>query len=45
MNLKVSGIQGIVVFLFVVATFGAMHLLAASAPDTKAARIWTGLGF
>lgn len=45
MSLKVSGMQGVIVFLFVVATFGSLHLLAASKPDAKISRIWTGLGF
>lgn len=42
--MKVNGTQGIVVFLFVVVTFGTLHLLAASIPDSKFARIWFGLG-
>ncbi len=43
--MKVNGIQGVVVFLFVVATFGTLHLLAASMPESKFAKIWFGLGF
>lgn len=43
--MKINGMQGVIVFLFVVATFGSAHLLAASFPDAKASRIWTGLGF
>ena len=43
--LKLSGVQGICIFLFVVATFGALHLLAASAPENRVSQIWTGLGF
>ncbi len=43
--MKVSGMQGIVVFLFVVAAFGALHLLAASMPDNRLSKAWTGLGF
>lgn len=43
--MKVNGIQGLVVFLFVLATFGSLHLLAASMPDSKFAKIWFGLGF
>lgn len=43
--MKVNGVQGIVVFLFVLVTFGSLHLLAASLPDSKFAKIWFGLGF
>ncbi len=43
--MKVNGVQGLVVFLFVLATFGSLHLLAASMPDSKFAKIWFGLGF
>lgn len=45
MNLKINGTQGIIIFLFVVATFGTLHLLAASAPDNKLSRAWHALGF
>ncbi len=43
--MKLNGLQGVVIFLFVVATFGSMHLLAASLPESKFAKIWFGLGF
>lgn len=43
--MKVNGVQGLVVFLFVLATFGSLHLLAASMPDSKFAKICFGLGF
>lgn len=43
--MKVNGTQGVVIFLFVVVTFGTLHLLAASLPDSKFSRIWFGLGF
>lgn len=45
MNLKVNGMQGLVIFLFIVAMFGTMHLLASSMPDSKFTKIWLGLGF
>lgn len=45
MNLKVNGMQGLVIFLFIVAMFGSMHLLAASMPESKFSQIWFGLGF
>ena len=43
--MKVNGTQGVVIFLFVVATFGTLHLLAASLPESKFSRSWFGLGF
>ena len=43
--MKVNGMQGVIVFLFVVATFGSLHLLAASFPDSKISHAWRGLGF
>ncbi len=43
--MKVNGTQGVVIFLFVLVTFGSLHLLAASMPESKFARIWFGLGF
>ena len=43
--MKVNGLQGVIVFLFIVAAFGSMHLLAASLPESTFAKIWFGLGF
>jgi len=43
--MKLNGLQGVVIFLFVVATFGSLHLLAASMPESKFNRIVFGLGF
>jgi len=43
--MKLNGMQGVIIFLFVVATFGSLHLLAASLPESKYAKIWFGLGF
>lgn len=43
--MKVNGTQGLVVFLFVLVTFGSLHLMAASLPESKFAKIWFGLGF
>lgn len=44
-NFRLSGMQGVSIFLFVVATFGALHLLSASKPDALLSKAWTGLGF
>lgn len=44
-SLKVSGAAALVTALYVVAIFGALHLLAISKPDNKYARAWLGLGF
>ena len=43
--MKVNGTQGVVVFLLVLVTFGSLHLLAASLPESRYSRIWFGLGF
>lgn len=43
--MKINGMQGVIIFLFIVATFGSMHLLAASLPESRFAKIWFGLGF
>ena len=43
--MKLNGMQGVIIFLFVVATFGSLHLLAASLPESKYAKIWFDLGF
>jgi hypothetical protein len=34
-----------VAFLFMIVAFGVSHLVAASYPDSKLSRGWTGLGF
>lgn len=44
-SFHLSGMQGVCIFLFVVATFGAAHLLAASHPTSTASQAWTSLGF
>lgn len=44
-HFHVSGIHAFVVFLVVVATFGALHLLAMSAPDNRVSQAWLSLGF
>lgn len=44
-SFHLSGMQGVCIFLFVVATFGSLHLLCASAPDNRFAKAWLGLGF
>ena len=44
-HFHVSGIHGLITFLFIVVAFGSIHLLAASYPDSPASQAWTGLGF
>lgn len=44
-HFHVSGLHALVVFLFVVATFGAAHLLAASYPNNIVSQGWLALGF
>jgi len=44
-HVHLSGINGLVTFLFVVAAFGAAHLIAASQPDARVSRAWVSLGF
>ena len=44
-HFHLSGIHGFVVFLYVVAIFGALHLAAASKPESKYSQAWLGLGF
>lgn len=44
-HFHVSGMHGFIVFLFVVVTFGSLHLLAMSAPDSSLSKAWLGLGF
>lgn len=44
-HFHLSGMQGVCIFLFVVATFGSLHLAASSAPDNKWAQSWLALGF
>lgn len=42
---RISGASGIVVFLYCVAMFGAIHLLATSKPNHPLSRAWLALGF
>lgn len=45
-HFHVSGIHALVTFLYIVAVFGALHLLASSYPDSKVSKAWIGgLGF
>jgi hypothetical protein len=44
-HFHLSGMHALVVFLIVVAAFGAMHLLAASSPNNRVAQAWLSLGF
>lgn len=43
--LKINGINAIVTFLFVVALFGSLHILAAAYPTNRGAQSWIALGF
>lgn len=42
---RVNGTSAIVVFLYVAATFGALHLLAISKPNNRVSQAWLALGF
>jgi len=44
-HFHLSGMQGVVLFLFIVATFGGLHMIAASYPDNQVSRAWLKLGF
>lgn len=45
-HFHVSGIHAMITFLFILAAFGSLHLLAASYPDSPVSKAWTGgLGF
>jgi len=42
---KLGGMQAMVLFLYVVVMFGALHLLAISHPEWRFSKWWLGLGF
>lgn len=42
---RISGAGGIVVFLYVFVTFGALHLAAISNPNKRWSKVILGLGF
>lgn len=45
-HFHVSGTHAVIVFLFVVAVFGSLHMLAVSMPNNQFAQAWIGgLGF
>lgn len=44
-HFHISGLHGVLFFLMMVAAFGSLHLLAASAPDNRLSQAWLGLGF
>jgi hypothetical protein len=44
-HFHISGIHAVVNFLYIVAVFGALHLLAISMPSNKLSQSWLGLGF
>lgn len=44
-HFHISGIHAFVVFIYIVAAFGALHLLAMSATDNRLAKAWLSLGF
>lgn len=44
-HFHISGIHALIVFLYVVAAFGSLHLLALSMPNNRVSRAWLALGF
>ena len=44
-TLNIGGMSGIVLVLYMVAIFGAFHLLALSFPDATLSKSWQALGF
>jgi len=42
---QLNGATAFVTFLYVVATFGALHLLALSKPNARLSQAWLSLGF
>lgn len=44
-HFHISGLHAFAIFLMMVAAFGALHLLAASAPDSRLSQAWLSLGF
>jgi hypothetical protein len=44
-HFHVSGLHATIVFLFIVAAFGSLHLAACSKPDALLSQGWLALGF
>lgn len=44
-HVHISGINAVITFLFVVASFGSLSLLASAYPDATASAAWRALGF
>lgn len=44
-HFHVSGLHALVVFLYVVAVFGSLHLTALSMPGNGLSQAWLALGF
>jgi hypothetical protein len=44
-HFHLSGMEGIILFLYVVAVFGALHILASSVPNNPVAKAWLSLNF
>ena len=44
-HFHLSGMEGVILFLYIVAVFGALHLAACSFPDNSLSRAWRGAGF
>jgi len=42
---RINGANALVVFLYVVAAFGGLHLAAISKPNNRLAQAWLSLGF
>jgi hypothetical protein len=44
-HVHISGINGVITFLFVVAAFGSVSLVASAYPDAAPSKAWRALGF
>ena len=42
---NIGGMSGIVLVLYMIEIFGALHLLALSFPDATVSKSWRALGF
>ena len=44
-SFRLGGMSGLILVLYMVAIFGALHLLALSFPDATLSKAWRSLGF
>lgn len=44
-HFHLSGANAVVLFLYIVAVFGGLHMVAASFPESQFSRAWLKLGF